>query len=47
MKAFHDMDILLGPCVTEAERLIVEALMGRYLNRINYKRIVFTGVVNE
>jgi hypothetical protein len=47
MKAFHDMDILLGPCVTEAERLIVEALMGRYLNRINYKRSVFTGVVNE
>jgi hypothetical protein len=47
MHVFNDIEILLGPCVTEAERLIVEALMGRYLHRMDCKKSVFTGLVNE
>jgi hypothetical protein len=47
MHVFNDIEILLGPCVTEAERLIIEALMGRYLHRMDCKKSVFTGLVNE
>jgi hypothetical protein len=40
---FENMDVMLGPGVTEAERLLVAALMHKYLNRQDYKESVFTG----
>jgi hypothetical protein len=46
-KAYESMDILLGPCVSEGERIIVEALMSRYLGRADYRESIFAGSINE
>jgi hypothetical protein len=40
---FENMDVMLGPGVTEAERLLVAALMHKYLNRQDYKESAFIG----
>jgi hypothetical protein len=37
----------LGPCVSEGERIIVEALMIRYLGRADYRESIFAGSIKE
>jgi hypothetical protein len=39
--AYEHMEILLGSGVTEAERIIVESLMTRFLGRRDYQRTAF------
>lgn len=44
-QTFENMEIMLAPCVTEAEKSIVTSLMQMYLGRNDYKVSSFTGKI--